>query len=501
MREKWSDILLKMPIESFYHKSMVGMFRLAAQYQPDKIAVQWKDERITYRELEEKSNQVARYICNLGIEPYNCVAIMAGRTIETIIGIFGIWKSGCAYCFIDTKYPSARNRECVEECKAEVILDKEMILEAIEEESAGYFEEKGKPGRRAVIVYTSGSTQKPKGAVLTHLNILASVSNHDALHIDSDDVYCCFASLQFVASVFDICLSLSIGCTLNLIPKELRRDIHMIAQYYIDNNITVAFLPPHMAKKYQQIDEGSPLKVLIVGSEPARNLEPRSYEVAHVYASTEACAVITVYWIKEKKNSYPVGRPVPTVRARIVDENGNDVPDGEKGELWISGPQIADGYLDMDEEMQSHFENIRVPGSNRYRHIYKTGDVMHKDENGDLVFDGRADFMVKIRGFRIELPLIEEAILGYEGITDVCATSYQDDGGTNILFAYYISENEIDHESLRTYISEHIPYYMVPTGLVRVAEFPRKLNGKTDRKAFTVPPEINDYKLLKKIYR
>ena len=501
MREKWSDILLKMPIEAFAHKSIVGMVRLATQYQPDKTAVQWQDERITYRQLEDRSNQVARYICNMGIKPGRCIAIMAGRTIETIIGIFGIWKSGCAYCFIDRKYPSARNRECVEECKAEFIMDKDMVLDAIEEESAAYFEERGKPDRRAVIVYTSGSTKKPKGAVLTHQNILASISNHDALHIDSDDVYCCFASLQFVASVFDICLSLAVGCTLNMIPKELRRDIHAIAQYYIDNKITVAFLPPHMAKKYQQIDEGSPLKVLIVGSEPARNLEPHSYEIAHVYASTEACAVITVYWIKEKRSWYPIGRPVPTVRARIVDENGQDVPDGEKGELWISGPQVAEGYLDMDEEMKSHFENIRVPGSARYRHIYKTGDIMHKDENGDLIFDGRKDFMVKIRGFRIELQLIEEAMLGYEGIRDVCATYFQDQGGENILFAYYVADMDVDHEGLRKYIGEHIPYYMVPTGLVRVDDFPRKPNGKTDRKGFEVPPEINDYKLLQKKYR
>ena len=352
-----------------------------------------------------------------------------------------------------------------------------------------------------MIVYTSGSTKKPKGVILTHRNILYSVSNHDLLHIDSDDVYCCFASLQFVASVFDICLSLCIGCTLNLIPKELRRDINSIAQYYKDNHITIAFLPPHMAKKYQQVDEGSPLKVLICGSEPARNLEPRSYELAHVYASTEACAVISIYWIKEKRSMYPLGKPVRTIRTRIVDENGQEVPDGEKGELWISGPQVTEGYLDENGEKRSHFDDIRVPGSTVHRHIYKTGDVVHKDENGDLIFDGRVDYMIKIRGFRIELPMIEESMSGYEGIREVCATYYQDDGGENILFAYYTSDIDIDHESLRKYIGGHIPYYMVPTGLDRVDEFPRTLNGKVDRKGFPIPPEINDYKLLKKKYR
>ena len=124
---KWSDILSSMPPEKFKDKSMFGMFRQAAQLQPDKTAVQWRDQKVTYHELEMKSNQVARYIDHLGVKENRCIAVMAGRTVETIIGIMGIWKSGCAYCFIDRKYPSARNRECVEECKAEFILDEDMI--------------------------------------------------------------------------------------------------------------------------------------------------------------------------------------------------------------------------------------------------------------------------------------------------------------------------------------------------------------------------------------
>ena len=126
---------------------------------------------------------------------------------------------------------------------------------------------------------------------------------------------------------------------------------------------------------------------------------------------------------------------------------------------------------------------------------------MHKDENGDFIYDGRVDFMVKIRGFRIELPLIEEIISSYEGIQEVCATCFKDDGGENILFAYYTADQQINHENLRTYIGEHIPYYMIPTGLVRVDDLPRTDTGKMNRKAIPVPPEINDYKLLKKKYR
>ena len=126
---------------------------------------------------------------------------------------------------------------------------------------------------------------------------------------------------------------------------------------------------------------------------------------------------------------------------------------------------------------------------------------MHKDADGNLIFDSRVDDMVKIRGFRIELTAIEACMSDYEGIQQVCATSFTDQGGEKILFAYYVADREIDHENLRTYIGEHIPYYMIPTGLVRVSELPRKENGKVDRRGFAVPPEINDHKLLKKVYR
>ena len=500
MDGKWSDILLKDP-QSFKRKSVIGLFREALRFQPDKTAITFEDKSITYRELEEKSNAVARSIVNSGVEPGKCVAIMAGRTIETIIGIFGIWKSGCAYFFIDREYPPQRNRECVEECRSELILDLDAIEDAIQNESTDFFEEKGDFRRLAAVVYTSGSTKKPKGVLITHKNIMASISNFDLLDINSEDVYCCFASLMFIASVYDISLSLCVGCTLNLIPKEIRKSIQDIAKYYIDNKITVTFLPPHMAKKYQEIDEGSPLRVLICGSEPARNLEERSYKLAHVYASSEATAIISIYWIKEKRGTYPIGKPVPTVNCHIVDENGKDVKPGEKGELWISGPQVTCGYLHMNGELEFHFENIHIPGREEYVHIYKTGDIVHVDENGDMCYDGRKDFMVKIRGFRIELSSVEDCMINYEGIKDVCCVAFKDKGGENILFGYYISDAEIDHEKLRSYIGERLPYYMVPTGLVRVKDFPRNRNGKVDRKGFKAPEEINDYRALKKIYR
>lgn len=500
MSEQWSERLIK-NFDMFQNNSVVGLFRQVVNRQPDKTALVTESAAFTYQELETKSNQVAFALWEQGVREGEIVAIETGRTAESIIAFLAVWKIGCAYLYIDSECPRHRTEECLSECNVRTIVTRAFINQALELQQDTFFEEIGNPERLAVVVYTSGSSGKPKGVRLLHRNIAASISNFYEIGFQSNDCYACFASLMFVAAVYDISLVLSIGATLYLIPEAIRKNIRELASYYRRNNITVTFLPPHMAMKYIEYDEASPLQILLSGSEAVRNLKKRNYQIVNVYASSEACAIISHYTVKDSRKEYPIGKLVDDLRAWIVDTNGKPVSEGEMGELWISGAQISPGYLNMPELTNERFFINPFTQEKTFETIFKTGDMVRMDKENNLVYCGRIDNMVKVRGFRIELAGIEERMLHYPGMKEVCCTVHKDHGGTNLLFGYYISEQNIDHEAFRAYLSEYLPSYMVPIGLLRCEEFPRTWSGKVDRKKFEPPKELDDHKKIAVLYR
>ena len=497
--KRWSDVLKDHP-EYFMDSTLPRLFRKVADYQPDHPAAVSCGQSLTYREMDELSSRVAHKLISERIRPGSAIAVMCGRSAETIAAYFGVWKAGCTVVFLDREYPSMRNRECMEECNAAEVITPEWIREAETEEPIAPEEDLSQPDQIAEIVYTSGSTSRPKGVLLSHRNILASASNYHLFRITSDDHYCCFASMMFVASVYDCATSMATGAVLYLIPKEIRRSISDIAAYYRENGITITFLPPHMARKYEALNEDSPLRVLIVGSEPAHYLKPASYQIAHVYASTECCGVISIHWIREEQETYPAGTVVPTLHWLIADEQGREVKPGETGELLLAGPQICRGYLDLPLKNHNTFAANPYSSDPKYRRMYRTGDLMSVNEDGELQFHGRMDAMVKVRGFRIELSAVESYLRKFPGIQEAVCKVFEDKGGENILIGYYTADSDIDHTQLRTWMGKNLPYYMMPTALIHLDQMPRNTNSKIDRRALQAPAELNDHKLLAKLY-
>lgn len=502
MMKQWSEVLKDSP-EIFRDATIVSLFKRAAAYDPQKTALVTEDGALTFHELDEQSSRVASALRSSGAKCGEIIGIRTGRCKEAILTFLGAWKIGCACLYLDEGCPSYRNQECLDECEVKHIATREFVKQAVCTQTFSQDENLGKlsPENLAVVVYTSGSTGRPKGVLITQRNLAASISNFGELGFCSTDRYCCFANLMFVAAVYDMAAVFSIGACLYLIPEKIRRDIRAIARYYEENRITVTFLPPLMAMKYQEIDENSPLKILLSGSEPVRGLSPRPYRIINVYASSESSAVVCHYTIREERHWYPIGHPVKNVQIYVVDEDGRPVRPGETGELWIAGPQISQGYLKNPEAMKRHFASNPFCQEKFYDQVFMTADLVSVEEDGELEYHGRKDNMVKIRGFRVELTGVEKWMLQYPGIREACCVTFMDSGGTNLLFGYYLSWEEIDHENLRSFLGEHLPYYMVPLGLVRCEEFPRTLSGKTDRKGFLPPPEINDHKLAAKKYR
>lgn len=524
MKEKWSDHLLEHKA-LFQENTIVGLFGLAVEHEPEKEALVAEPARcafneparctanepvrLTYSELDRQSDQIAWALLEEGVEVGEVVALRTGQSACSVAAILGIWKIGCAYVFLDSDQPAFYNTLCVQECGVRHQVTEEFLERVLgrplpgapQRQTKGAFAERGDMDRLAVVVYTSGSTGKPKGVLITQRNLAASISNFGEIGFTSNDHYGCFASLMFIASVYDIALSLSIGATLYLIPKAIRKNIREVAEYYKEKTITATFLPPHMAMKYMELDQESPLRLLLSGSEPVRNLNERPYTIVNVYASSEACAVASFYKVADSRRSYPIGQLVSALRGYIVDEAGEPVQAGEVGELWISGPQVSKGYCRMQELTAERFCPNPFCRDAFFETVFKTGDMVAKNEMGELVYHGRRDNMVKIRGFRVELTGVEKHMLEYPKIKEACCKAYADKGGTNLLFGYYISEGPIDHEDLRRYLGTVMPYYMIPLGLVRCEKFPRTLSGKVDRQAFLPPNGLDDWRGLAERYR
>lgn len=499
MQELWSDRLLRQP-QPFETLTAVGLFRLAAAQSPEKTAVSTVETTLTYARLEAQSNRLARAFVALGAQEGDVIAIKTGRSAMTIVAILAAWKAGCAYVFLESACPESQNAYCMEQCHVRIQATAALCEQALREQDGSFFEERGGRNRLAVVVYTSGSTGNPKGVLISQANLAASAANFGDIGFRSDDEYCCFASLMFIASVYDIVISLTLGMTLHLIPKEIRKDIHAIAEFYRRNGITVTFLPPHMACKYIGCDEGSPLRVLLVGSEPVHNLRRRPYRIVNVYASSEGCCIISYGDVEDERTSYPIGRVVRGLKYYIVDEDGNRVAPGKRGELWISGPQVCEGYLGLPEKNACSFAPNPFYSQPGYERVFKTGDLVIEEEDGTLIYHGREDNLVKIRGYRVELGGVEQKMLAFPGIAEACCAAFVDQGGTRLLMGYYVSEGPIDHAALRAHLAQCLPYYMIPIGLIRMDSLPHTESGKIARGQLLPPPEINDRALLARRY-
>jgi non-ribosomal peptide synthetase component F len=353
----------------------------------------------------------------------------------------------------------------------------------------------------ALLIYTSGSTSSPKGVMLSHMNVMSSISNFDRMGLTEDDVYALFPSFSFVASVFDIYASLAVGASLYIIPKEIRKNVVELKSYYMENNVTITFLPPHMAAKFSKIEnDETKLRLMIVGSEMARNLEKKHYRILNVYGASEMTAMISCYDIVDSRKGYPVGTLNPTIRGYIVDADGNQVGPDECGELWLASRQVSMGYYKDENRTSQQFIKNPFTDEEGYERVFKTNDLVQLDEEGNLEYRGRKDYMYKIRGFRVEAGAVETAMLKCGKIKEAVAKAFIDSGGTAILCGYFVADEQIDVKQIKEYLKSKLPYYMVPTALFQMDELPRNFNNKIDRNAILPPKELDDHKLLEKLY-
>ncbi|MDM8548440.1 amino acid adenylation domain-containing protein [Desulfobacterales bacterium HSG2] len=494
-------------------KSLVELFEEQAEKNPNAVALVFKDQKLTYTELNLRANQLAHYLRKKGAGPDSVVAIMENRGPGMIITILGVLKAGAAYLPID-KSPADRITAMLEHSKTDILVCREATHPDIRFSGQVIFadhedisvEETGNPKRinrptdLAYVIYTSGSTGEPKGVLAEHRSVVRLVKNTNYTNVRPEDRILQLSNYAFDGSTYDIYAALLNGASLYLIPEKLVYSVEDLCAYITENKINITFITTALFNKLIDTDPqviGNFDKIFFGGQDASlkhvrKSLQYRKNEdsIVHVYGPTENTTFSTYYVVKkisEDQTSVPIGAGISNTRVYVLDEYLNPLPIGIEGELCVSGDGIARGYLNNDILTAEKFPaNPFVPGDR----LYRTGDIAKWLPDGNIEFLGRRDNQVKIRGFRIELGEVENNLLKHPLIRQCFVMPRDSRGGNKELIAYIVGAEGVSVSELREHLLRSLPDYMVPARFVQVPGLPlSSTTGKVDKKLLPDPDD------------
>lgn len=494
-------------------ETILSRFEKIVINHPEKIAVICGNESVSYKVLDEESNKVAAYLQQKKrVKKGDLVGLLLNRDRNLISVILGVLKAGACYVPIDPAYPSDRIHYIIESSnlsvtithnKSETIQNAILIEEIFNEnEILPLSSSKAEQNDLAYIIFTSGSTGNPKGVMISHAALMNYISWASEKYVGNDTtVFPLYSSISFDLTITSIFTPLVTGNT--IVVYEDDDSVTLIEKVLKDNQADIIKLTPShlriindngLLEKYK-----SKLKKMIIGGEDLDyNLAQGIWNklngqltIYNEYGPTEATVGCMIYTFDPscKFHSVPLGKPISNTQIYILDQYLNPVPYGVKGEIYIAGDSLANGYLGREDLTAERFcSNPFLQG----KKMYKTGDYAVRQKDGNIIFSGRIDEQVKISGYRIELKEIEHQLNSHIDITGSLVTVKQKNG-SKFLAGYYIADNEIDSLSLRDYLSGKLPQYMVPSYYVKIDAFPLSANGKLNLKALPDPEiKINE---------
>ncbi|WP_197055460.1 non-ribosomal peptide synthetase, partial [Gillisia sp. Hel_I_29] len=496
-------------------QTVVDLFESQVLKTPEAIAVVYEDERLSYEELNRRSNQLAHYLqAHYDIQPDDLIGIMLPRSSWMIVGILGILKSGGAYVPIDPDYPEDRKSYIISETNLKTliinsesmfdVLDLETSILAIDIELEDYTEDIENTinsphdigsNDLAYVIYTSGSTGNPKGVMIEHKSIVRLVKDTNYFQINESDSILSLSNYAFDGSIFDIFMPLLNGGILVLSSKSVFLDIEKLNNLIKKENIDSFFLTTVLFNSLveSELDSLKGLKYVLFGGERVSVKHVRKFRelypevnLHHVYGPTENTTFSSWYKVGEipkVAQTIPIGSGISNSTCYILDEQHHLVPKGVIGEIYLGGEGLARGYLKASELTSMKF--IKSPFKEGLR-LYKTGDLGRWTFSGDIEFIERKDNQVKIRGYRIELGEIESVLLGHSEIDQAVVLAYDLESGKELV-AYFVSSSDQDSSSLRDYLKAFLPDYMLPSYYVALEVFPLTPNGKIDRRSLPSP--------------
>ncbi|MDA1677504.1 non-ribosomal peptide synthetase [Bacillus cereus group sp. TH152-1LC] len=529
------DLLLKGPNQHYLEdintiQSIHRRFEQQVINHPNEIAIQYKDEQITYKELNNQSNQLARYLIKQGVKPENPVGICLERSTNLIISILAVLKAGGAYVPIDPNVPSERIKFILDDSSVQLIITNHNVKNTvlfpnkkvvnlqenqalIKKESIENLELQLDPSNLAYVIYTSGSTGTPKGVLVEHTNVIRLFSSTDKLfEFDHTDVWTMYHSYAFDFSVWEIWGALFFGGKLLIVPNFVCKSAESFYNLLKEEKITVLNQTP---SAFQQLtnhiddmkseDLGLKLRYVIFGGEQLNfnilspwyeKLGERCPEMINMYGITETTVHATFKRVTERDlkaqattEGSNIGNPLPDLSLFVLDNNLQAVPIGVTGELFIGGPGVVRGYHNRPDLNKERFINHPFGHGSK---LYRSGDLARILPNNEIEYRGRIDDQVKIRGFRIELGEIQSVILKHPMIKDAAVIVRNNLHGEPQIVSYVVPKENIDGLNIQNYLKQFLPSYMIPAFVTKVKSIPKTSNAKLDKKVLLEIPLENN---------
>ncbi|WP_245884551.1 non-ribosomal peptide synthetase [Tumebacillus permanentifrigoris] len=489
------------------------MFERQVAKTPDAVALVFEGQVLTYRQLNERANQVAHYLVRSGVGPDVRVGVCMDRSLEMLIAIYGVLKTGGVYVPVDPYHPAERMAFTMEDSQVPLMLTQKRWLEqlpnagfeliCLDTEWTKFAEESTEnpggtfsPDNMISILYTSGSTGKPKGVMSTHRGICNLLRwMQGVFGLTPDDRHVLKTPYSFDVSAWELFWPLVYGARLVIARPEGHKDSAYLVKLVKEQGITTIVFAPSMMQLFLEehgVEDCTTIKrALCAGEALPFELQERYFakldaELHNLYGPTEA-SVIVLHWQCERESAkrvVPIGYPIANTQIYLLDDRMQPVPRGVAGELFIGGTAVARGYLNRPELNEEKFvvdPFTTKPGAR----LYRTGDLARHLPDGTIDYIGRIDHQVKLRGLRIELGEIEAVLQTHEAVREVVVVAQEDRHGGKFLAAFLtaVEGADLDQTVLRHYVKSKLPDYMVPNVFVVLEQMPLSPNGKIDRKA------------------
>lgn len=513
----WNNTRTHYPRNQCIHQ----LFEQEAERRPEGIALRFRDQTMSYRELNQRANRVAHRLRKMGVGPEVMVGTLLERSFEMVVGILGILKAGGAFVPLDAGYPAERLTFMAADTQAPVMLVQDRVagkiadaswcktrvlsldseLCQINQESDENLPNLTTAENLAYVMYTSGSTGQPKGVMVNHQAVVRLVKNTNYVELSEREVVLQFSPISFDASTFEIWGALLNGGCLALVPPD-QQSLEDLGQAISQHEVSIAWLTAGLFNLVveQRLESLRPLRQLLVGGDA---LSPA--HVKQAMAGLPNCQLINGYGPTEgttftccrrisrqdaESSSIPIGKPISNTQVLLLDADGELAPIGEAAELCVAGDGLARGYLNQPELTAAKF--VAHPLSeNTGDRIYKTGDLARYRSDGTIEFLGRIDNQVKISGYRIEPGEIEAALMQHSDVRSAVVVARQDGPGEKKLVAYIVAWHDAcSIPKIRSFLQQKLPVYMLPAAFVRLDALPLSPNGKVDRAALPAPVAI-----------
>jgi amino acid adenylation domain-containing protein len=508
---EWNRTEVDYPRDS----TIADQFKQQAAKTPDAIAVVAKDSQLSYRELDERSNQLARHLQSLGVQPDTLVGVAMGRSEALVVSLLAILKAGGGYVPLDPTHPKERLSLVIEDSEMPILLTTSETRDRVPLSATGVtvldvenpaivlggsypVETHAASHNLAYVIYTSGSTGKPKGVMLENRNVVNFFTGMDRAIGSTPGVWLAVTSVSFDISVLELLWTLTRGFKVVVHGDE---GTATIADEITRHGVTHLQMTPSLARMLtldaRAFAALGLLKQILLGGEavPASLIhhirQIFSGKIHNMYGPTETTIWSTTYRVEEPGSTVSIGRPISNTQIYMLDAEFQPVPVGEIGELFIGGDGVARGYWNRPDLTAERF--LTIPSLSPHR-IYRTGDLARFLPDGNIEFLGRADYQVKLRGHRIEPGEIEAILEQCNGVRQAVVVVREDREGDKRLIAYLVAKATGAEAAgtLRSVLESKLPDYMVPSAFVFLPELPLTDNGKIDRKALLKlpPPSI-----------